>query len=75
MKKFVSVFLCLIMVLSLGSVASAENSCDIDYVVSDTANYIYKTVSEPQVGSIGGEWAVLGLARGGVEIPEEYYQD
>ena len=75
MKKFVSVFLCLIMVLSLGSVASAENSCDIDYVVSDTANYIYKTVSEPQVGSIGGEWAVLGLARSGVEIPEEYYQD
>ena len=74
MKKFVSVFLCLIMIINLGCVAFAQSSYDIDYVVADTANYIYKTVNEPQVGSIGGEWAVLGLARSGVEIPDEYYQ-
>ena len=36
---------------------------------------MYKAVPNPQVGSIGGEWAVLGLARSGVEIPEEYYQN
>lgn len=74
MNKFVSVFLCLIMIINLGCVAFAQSSYDIDYVVADTANYIYKTVNEPQVGSIGGEWAVLGLARSGVEIPDEYYQ-
>jgi hypothetical protein len=43
--------------------------------VTDTAAYMYKTVKNPQVGSIGGEWAVLGLARSGYEVPEEYYQD
>ena len=34
---------------------------------------MYRTVKDPQVGSIGGEWAVLGLARSGYEVPEEYY--
>ena len=29
----------------------------------------------PQVGSVGGEWMVLGLARSGFEIPEAYYQN
>ena len=27
---------------------------------------------EAEVGSIGGEWAVLGLARSGVEIPDDF---
>lgn len=29
----------------------------------------------PQVGSVGGEWLVLGLARSGYEISDEYYQN
>ena len=48
---------------------------DINNVLDDTAQYLYKTVMNPQVGSIGGEWAVLGLARSGYDIPEEYYQN
>lgn len=75
MKKMIAIFLSVILTFSLSGIVLAENSYNIDAVVSDTANYIYKTVSEPQVGSVGGEWAVLGLARSGVEIPEEYYQD
>ena len=43
--------------------------------VSDVAAYVYKTVSEPQVGAVGGEWAILGLARGGADIPSGYYAD
>lgn len=46
----------------------------LDAAIKDTAAYIYKTVSSPQVGSIGGEWAVLGLARSGYDVPEEYYE-
>ena len=30
-----------------------------------TAAYVKKTVTEPAVGSVGGEWAVLALCRGG----------
>lgn len=43
--------------------------------LDDTAAYVYKTVKDPQVGSIGGEWAVLGLARSGYSVPAKYYQD
>lgn len=33
--------------------------------LTDAAAYILRTVSEPQCGPIGGEWAVIGLARSG----------
>lgn len=44
-------------------------------IVSDTAKYIHTNVQEPTVGSIGGEWAVLGLARSGYDVPASYYED
>jgi len=50
------------------------SDASLDTAVKDTAAYMYKTVTNPQVGSIGGEWAVLGLARSGHDIPEEYYE-
>ena len=56
--------LCLMVPASAGSLSDA---------VEDTAAYIQKVTPEPQVGSIGGEWAVLGLARGGYPVPEGYY--
>ena len=36
---------------------------------------LYTSAHSPQVGSIGGEWAVLGLARSGYDVPDSYYQD
>ena len=45
-----------------------------DDVMRETAQYIYETVADPCVGSIGGEWAVLGLARSSADIPDAYYQ-
>ena len=63
------------MILSFSPVTYAESSWNIDAVISDNANYIYKTVSNPQVGSIGGEWAILGLARSGEDIPPEYFEN
>jgi hypothetical protein len=32
-------------------------------------------VKSPQVGSVGGEWAVMELARSGYDVPESYYRD
>lgn len=52
----------------------AVDDAVLDAAIKDTADYMYRTVSNPQVGSIGGEWAVLGLARSGYEVPEEYYE-
>ena len=32
-------------------------------------------VPYPQVGSIGGEWAIIGLARSGYDVPQEYWDN
>lgn len=40
-----------------------------------SAAYIHRTVKDPQVGSVGGEWAVLGLARSGAPVPASYYSN
>ena len=75
-KRGLSLVLALVMVLGLSVNAFAAVSDDeLAAVIEDTAQYMYETVKSPQVGSIGGEWAVLGLARSGYEVPEEYYQD
>ena len=36
---------------------------------------LLEKVPAPVVGSIGGEWAVLALARAGYEVPEDYYSN
>jgi hypothetical protein len=36
---------------------------------------MYRAVKTPQVGSIGGEWAVIGLARSGYDLPQEYWDN
>ncbi|MDI9495935.1 MAG: S-layer homology domain-containing protein [Bacillota bacterium] len=74
-KSGLSLLLIMIMlVTSISPVAALVSDSALDEAIKDTAKYMYKVVDNPQVGSIGGEWAVLGLARSGYEIPEEYYQ-
>lgn len=75
-KRVVSLLLALVLALSLSVPAFAAVSQDkLAAALTDTAQYVHQTVSSPQVGSIGGEWAVLGLARSGCAVPEAYYQD
>lgn len=76
MKKCrLSLLLILIMLMSsVSSVYALVDETTLDEAIKDIADYIYNEVDNPQVGSVGGEWAVIGLARSGHEIPEEYYQ-
>lgn len=70
--------LLLALALTLGlavDAAAAVPDSELAAAIEDTAQYIYKTVKDPQVGAIGGEWAVLGLARSGYDVPDSYYQD
>lgn len=62
------------LLLGLLSPALAVSDDALDATVNDTAAYLYSLVKSPQVGSIGGEWVVLGLARSGYSVPAEYYQ-
>lgn len=73
-KTSISTLLIIVVMMGIGLFAFATTENELDDAITDTAEYIYKTVKSPQVGSIGGEWAVLGLARSGYEVPDEYYQ-
>lgn len=39
-----------------------------------TGDYL-EDLGVPEVGTVGGEWMVIGLARSGREVPEEYYDN
>lgn len=39
-----------------------------------TAAYLSSAVPVPAVSSIGGEWALIGIARAGYQVPEAFYQ-
>lgn len=47
----------------------AEDTAQIEYskAKANVLTYLKKTVTQPTVSSVGGEWAVLSLARGGVK--------
>ena len=72
MKRICSVLLCLALCLTLAVSAVAEEP---QKALEDTAAYLQMAVPSPQVGSIGGEWAVIGLARGGYEVSSDYYDN
>ncbi|MGL4737218.1 MAG: prenyltransferase/squalene oxidase repeat-containing protein [Cellulosilyticaceae bacterium] len=59
--------------------ASAQKNKGVPQKVTkaldQTTEYMLKNVSKPQFGSVGGEWAVFGLARRGVQVPKEYYEN
>ena len=57
--------LLLLLTLALsGCAAPAEKT-----QAEKTAAYLMDTVTEPSCGSVGGEWAVIGLARAGCAVP------
>ena len=71
---------CLLILLALlaglaTSARAAVTENALEEAMEDTARYLQRAVPAPQVGSIGGEWAVLSLARSGLDVPEAYYQN
>ena len=74
-KKPLAILLAMIMMFSAVPMTAYAAALNINDVIKDTANYIQKTVKNPQVGSVGGEWAVIGLARSEFDIPDSYYDN
>ena len=70
MKKIVSLFIAFSFIIFP---VHAEAS-QIDEIISDTADFVMETVEKPQISSIGGEWAVIGLSKCGKSIPNEYFE-
>ena len=60
--------LLLIVLLLLPAAAYAAG------VGTAAAEYVYKQVQEPICDTVGGEWALIGLSRGGYAVSDSYYQ-
>lgn len=67
MKKLVSLFLCIAFIFP----QTAFSASRLDGLIGSAREYLLRTVPTPTVGSVGGEWTVMGLSRGG-ELPNGY---
>lgn len=63
---------CVLFFSMVPTVFASQNQ--LEPILTETAKYIYHKVKSPEVGSVGGEWAVLGLSRSSYDIPNEYYE-
>lgn len=75
LKTRCSLLMAVIVLFSTYTGIMAADSTELDKALADTAEYVYHTVQTPQVGSVGGEWAVIGLARSEYAVDENYYQN
>lgn len=77
MKRFrqraVSLLTALVWLTGLCLPVSASNAAQVKSALQASADNMLNAVPAPEVGSIGGEWAVLGLARSGCEVPQNYW--
>ncbi|WP_127583761.1 hypothetical protein [Paenibacillus koleovorans] len=67
----------LIIVMALNLLAEtsgmAASQSEVDMALEDTAQYLLNQVSHPEGGSVGGEWAVIGLARSDQAVAQSYF--
>lgn len=72
-KRISAWILTLALLFALAVPAFAASSVQSE--MNKSAAYMVSAVKAPEIGSIGGEWAVLGLARSGYSVPANYYDD
>lgn len=73
-KRLWSLVLALVLIMGLsdGAMATVSDSA-LDEATNKALQYLYETVPAPTYSSVGGEWAVLALARGEFNAPASYY--
>ena len=70
-RKLAALILVLSVLFSLAVPTFAASSVQTE--MQGSAAYMVSAVKAPEVSSIGGEWAVLGLARSGYSVPTDYF--
>ena len=75
LKRTLTLLLCVVFAVNLCLPVSAISEKKLISAVNKSAEYMLSAVKHPQVGSIGGEWAVIGLARSGYDVPQEYWDN
>jgi hypothetical protein len=66
-KRIISFTFCLLLALTLWAPARAASGTEYKAILEAALENLYFTVTDPICGSVGGEWAVLALARSGFE--------
>lgn len=51
----------------------SKSNKDVGKQIAATAAFLQQSITDPVVASVGGEWTVIGLARSGLDIPQQYY--
>lgn len=72
-RKLAALILVLSVLFSLAVPTLAASSVQTE--MQGSAAYMVSAVKAPEVSSIGGEWAVLGLARSGYSVPKDYFDN
>lgn len=73
MRKLISILMALALCIGPAVSVHAADKTALDRIRTDTAQQVYRTVKNPQIGTVGGEWAMFGLARSGYDVPQSYY--
>ncbi|MCD8099999.1 MAG: S-layer homology domain-containing protein [Oscillospiraceae bacterium] len=77
MKRLLTRGLAFLLALSLllgcGLTALAASDDELQDLITESAEFLLGSVDSPQVGSVGGEWLTLGLARSGAAVPQDYW--
>lgn len=85
MKRILSWILVLTIFLSLTACGKKDNEAGqtvspeqqqevLTEALTTAGEFLRASVADPAFGSVGGEWLILGLARSGLEISDEYFE-
>jgi len=74
MRRIICFTILLAMVLFPAGAAHATDEFTLQELTKGCAAYMLSSVPSPLPGSIGGDWAVLGLARDEAQVPSGYFE-
>lgn len=73
-KKYIAAIMTIFMIMPLVSIRpSYAEEIDFASVLNETVKGIYASTPEPTIGYMGGEWAVIGLARSDFKAEDGYF--
>ncbi len=70
MKKALSIFLIILLLITN---ACALNAFDYKTELNTLCSHTQNTITNPLPGSVGGEWAVVGLSQSKTTVPSNYF--
>ncbi|GAB1477300.1 hypothetical protein MASR2M70_21380 [Bacillota bacterium] len=74
-RRYSAMLIAIVLLLSMPMAAhgaSTYSGADLGREIEATGAYLVKAINNPSYGTVGGDWAVLGLLRSGLKLPAGY---